>query len=160
VNIVLNKQQVLTFPLLLFISATLAYTLGVRGVVLPAGEGGAGPCLANSSSSSAAVIREDVGRALMEAVRGGVPLAWTDSVELLFVVFADNEGSSLSMSSMSRMFWWPPSVHTTVLHRARKYTPTKCRNLDKYITCKFIRHNRTQSTFLLYKTKNTKNFCF
>lgn len=92
----------LTLPLLLFISATLAYTRGVLGVVLPAGEGGAGPWRAKSSSSSAAVMREEVGRARMEAVRGGVPRACTDSVELLLVVVADRDGSSLSTSSRSR----------------------------------------------------------
>jgi len=87
-----------TFPLERFISATLVYTLGV--LTLPAGEGGAGPWRAKSSSSSAAVILEDVGLALIEAVLGGVPLACTLSVELLLVVLADNVGSSLSISSI------------------------------------------------------------
>lgn len=90
-----------TLPRLRFISATLAYTRGVLGVDPPAGDGGAGPCRAKSSSSSAAVMREEVGRALIEAVRGGVPRACTDSVELLLVVFAERDGSSLSTSSRS-----------------------------------------------------------
>jgi hypothetical protein len=72
-------------------------------------------CRWNSSSSSAAVIRLEVGRALMEAVRGctGVlqpPVPWPcwwwiDSAELLLVVPADPptipSGSWSSLSSFS-----------------------------------------------------------
>lgn len=76
-------------------------------------------CRWNSSSSSAAVMRLEVGRALMEAVRGctgvlqpPVPSPcwwWIDSAELLLVVPADPptipSGSWSSLSSFSP----PPS---------------------------------------------------
>ena len=76
-------------------------------------------CRWNSSSSSAAVMRLEVGRALMEAVRGctgvlqpPVPCPcwwWIDSAELLLVVPADPptipSGSWSSLSSFSP----PPS---------------------------------------------------
>jgi hypothetical protein len=83
-------------------------------------------CRWNSSSSSAAVMRLEVGRALMDAVRGCTGVLhptvlcpcwwWIDSAELLLVVPADPPTKPSGSRSSPSSFSPPPSATASPSH--------------------------------------------